>query len=107
MAHDSADLASREAAGYWAFAFGGTLLRAARPWKRWRAARATGGREQREFRQGVTLSPDLPLVTALDGVQLTACSARADAAAPSGGMAVMTAAWGLPVAVMAQVRVRT
>jgi hypothetical protein len=57
----------------------------------------------------VALSPDLParLVTALDEVQLTACSARADAAAPSGGMAVVTAACGLPVAVMVQVRVRT
>jgi hypothetical protein len=37
----------------------------------------------------------------------TACSARVDAAAPSGGMAVVTAAWGMPVAVMVQVRVRT
>jgi hypothetical protein len=48
-----------------------------------------------------------PLITASDGVQLTACSARVDAAAPTGGMAVVTAAWGLPVAVMVQVRVRT
>jgi hypothetical protein len=36
-----------------------------------------------------------------------ACSARVDAAAPSGGMAVVTAAWGSPVAVTVQVRVRT
>jgi hypothetical protein len=36
-----------------------------------------------------------------------ACSARADAAAPSDGMAVVTVAWGMPVAVMVQVRVRT
>jgi hypothetical protein len=36
-----------------------------------------------------------------------ACSARVDAAAPSGGMAVATAAWGSPVAVMVPVRVRT
>jgi len=38
--------------------------------------------------------------------QLFACSARADAAAPSGGMAVVTAAWGMQAAVMVQVRVR-
>jgi len=36
-----------------------------------------------------------------------ACSARVDAAAWSGGMAVVTAAWGMPAAVMVQVRVRT
>jgi hypothetical protein len=36
-----------------------------------------------------------------------ACSARADAAAPSGGMAVVTAAWGMSAGVMVQVRVRT
>jgi hypothetical protein len=35
-----------------------------------------------------------------------ACSALVDAAAPSGGMAMVTAAWGMPVAVMVQVRVR-
>jgi hypothetical protein len=37
----------------------------------------------------------------------TACSARVDAAAPTGGMAVTRAAGGMPVAVMVQVRVRT
>ena len=36
-----------------------------------------------------------------------ACSAQVDAAAPSGGMAVVTAAWGMLVAVMVQVRART
>jgi hypothetical protein len=36
-----------------------------------------------------------------------ACSARVDAAAPSDGMVVVRAAWGMPVAVMVQVRVRT
>jgi hypothetical protein len=36
-----------------------------------------------------------------------ACSARVDAVAPTGGMAVVMAAWGMPVAVMVQVRVRT
>jgi hypothetical protein len=35
-----------------------------------------------------------------------ACSAQADAAALSGGMAVVTAAWGMRAAVMVQVRVR-
>ena len=36
-----------------------------------------------------------------------ACSARVDAAAPTGGMVAVTAAWGMTVAVMVQVRVRT
>jgi hypothetical protein len=37
----------------------------------------------------------------------TAWTARVDAAAPSGGMAMVTAAWGMPAAVMVLVRVRT
>jgi hypothetical protein len=36
-----------------------------------------------------------------------ACSARVDGGAPLGGMAVVTAVWGMPVAVTVQVRVRT
>jgi hypothetical protein len=68
---------------------------------------ATCGREQRVFRQGAGLAPIYPLITASDGLQLTACLARVDAVAPTGGMAVVTAAWGMPVAVMVQVRVRT
>jgi hypothetical protein len=57
------------------------------------------------FVRGQRLALISPLVTALDGVQLTACSARVDAAAPSGGMAMVTAAWGMPVGVMVPVRV--
>jgi hypothetical protein len=64
------------------------------------------GESNENFVRGSRLALISPLVTALDGVQLTACSARADAAAPSGGMAVVTAAWGMPAAVMVQVRVR-
>jgi len=37
-------------------------------------------------------------------IRAIACSARVDAAAPSGGMAVTRAAGGMPVAVMVQVR---
>ena len=40
-------------------------------------------------------------------IRAIACSARVDAVAPTGGMAVVTVAWGMPVAVMVQVRVRT
>ena len=36
-----------------------------------------------------------------------ACSARVDGAVPLGGMAVVTAVWGMSVAVTVQVRVRT
>jgi hypothetical protein len=57
------------------------------------------------FVRGPRLALISPLITALDGLQLTACSARVDAVAPTGGMAVTRAAWGMLVGVMVPVRV--
>jgi hypothetical protein len=63
-------------------------------------------------RTRLSFLPTLSVSKLFDGsithfFSVIACSARVDAAAPTGGMVVLTAAWGMPAAVMVQVRVRT